>query len=312
MFVHRKRTIGCAVLLSSMVAIAAVVLVGRHSDEPSLELPERTVKMSNGSTLLSFPVVSELCSEEAPHIDPRKPWFVTLRRDREQLDDWRHDFRMVRITRGGNCECYLTKNHYLETRTIRLVLNERPQRELIDLINSSGVLRFIACVGRVPSDWRPRWSHPDGTWEKWTLDVKLGENIGRLTMENHFPGPTIDLANYLDELVRDAESEVRGADCAVVLLTMRINSGGRWPRGWEDLHGVHERLTAELAGKPPISFEEMVGAIDINWLADPSQVALSPAPVRVITYRKGLIKETPENWENGEPNERIWKFLRKP
>jgi hypothetical protein len=84
---------------------------------------------------------------------------------------------------------------------------------------------------------------------------------------------------------------------------------GAWPRGWDDLREPYE--TCVRRSGRPWSFEQLRDRVDVDWQADPAQLAATPdtgedPPFRVIWSRNGR----QSHWEGQEPNRKILDYLR--
>ncbi len=84
---------------------------------------------------------------------------------------------------------------------------------------------------------------------------------------------------------------------------------GAWPRNWEDLRTPYETCAQRAGG--PWSFEKLRDRVDVDWGADPAQLATAPdigaePPFKVIWLRSG--RQT--HWESQEPNRMILDYLR--
>jgi len=79
-----------------------------------------------------------------------------------------------------------------------------------------------------------------------------------------------------------------------------------WPRGWHDLADDYERVGC------PWSFGELKDRVDVNWQADPRELAHVIAqpgrpPFRVIWLRDG----STTHWTSAEPNQLIRDYLQR-
>jgi hypothetical protein len=86
------------------------------------------------------------------------------------------------------------------------------------------------------------------------------------------------------------------------------SNDGRWPQNWDDLRDPYNRAIAEVG--QPWSFEELRGRVDVDFSANPDELAKArprngSVPFRVITLRSGDY----HYWEGSEPNLRIWDCL---
>ena len=94
----------------------------------------------------------------------------------------------------------------------------------------------------------------------------------------------------------------------MVIEYMKTHNGA-WPRNWEDLRTPYETC-AQRSGRP-WPFEHLRERVDVDWEADPAQLATAPdtgtePPFKVIWLRSG--RQT--HWQDHEPNRMIFDYLR--
>jgi len=93
----------------------------------------------------------------------------------------------------------------------------------------------------------------------------------------------------------------------MVITHMQLNEG-RWPTRWEDLEEAFE-INAGQAGRP-WTFDELRSRVDVDFSADPGELAKTvlqegKATFRVVTLKSGKR----HHWAGGEPNLMIWNYL---
>jgi hypothetical protein len=104
----------------------------------------------------------------------------------------------------------------------------------------------------------------------------------------------------------DAYAVEQVADMAIVYMETH---DGAWPRNWEDLRTPYE--TCINRSSRPWTFEKLRARVDVDWEADPAQLATAPdtgaePPFKVIWLRSG--RQT--HWRDHEPNRMILDYLR--
>lgn len=111
---------------------------------------------------------------------------------------------------------------------------------------------------------------------------------------------------HVTETVRDAYAVWWVGDTVVEYLETHDR---HWPQSWDDLRPSYEALCAKIGGAP-WSFEELRTRVEIDFAADPDQLAkvdpeTGERPFRVIYLKDGR----DVSWEGAEPNTIVWKYL---
>lgn len=111
---------------------------------------------------------------------------------------------------------------------------------------------------------------------------------------------------YLTVVVPDSYAVWWVADLVVDYMEHHEN---RWPSGWDDLLEPYERL-AEKSGRP-WTFEELQERVDVDWDADPRELARAPARHGAAPFRAIWLKDGGEwYWGAHEPNDIVWSYLK--
>jgi hypothetical protein len=109
----------------------------------------------------------------------------------------------------------------------------------------------------------------------------------------------------LNEGIRNSYAEWWVADMVIEYLQANHDA---WPRGWSDLRQPYENCV-KRSGRP-WTFEELQARVDVDWQADPKQLAAAAerqdTTFRVIWPRDG----TDSSWELHKPNQMIYDYFR--
>jgi hypothetical protein len=130
--------------------------------------------------------------------------------------------------------------------------------------------------------------------------------LAALALALSLGGGALYLARRTANAIGDAYAGWWVAD--MVIEHMETHDGA-WPRGWDDLREPYE--TCVRRSGQPWTFEQLRSRVDVDWGADPVQLAASLGdgpgpPFRVIWLRSG----GHNHWEGREPNRMIYDYLR--
>jgi len=109
----------------------------------------------------------------------------------------------------------------------------------------------------------------------------------------------------LNEAMRNSYAEWWVADMVIEYLQANHDA---WPRDWSELRQPYQNCV-KRSGRP-WAFEELQTRVDVDWQADPKQLAAAaklPEPTfRVIWLRDG----TDASWERHKPDQMIYDYFR--
>ena len=109
-------------------------------------------------------------------------------------------------------------------------------------------------------------------------------------------------------------------DTGSLVIEYMDTNEGEWPRSWDQLltvvtPGSSEGVLLHGASAGDVKYaRSLEQVVAVDWTADPEQLAQTELqegelPFRVITRKDG--SDFPVLWEGAEPNEMIWRYLRK-
>ena len=109
-------------------------------------------------------------------------------------------------------------------------------------------------------------------------------------------------------------------DTGALIVEYMDTHEGEWPRSWDELlstvstPSMYDSVSLNGVGSYGPDVSSLQNVVSIDWTADPAQLVHAEwqddqPPFRVVTRKDG--SDFPMVWEGAEPNEMIWRYLRK-